>query len=313
MLIGPPAPASRPSREALPADGGAFVRLLPRPCLRRRERPGGDQRRLRGAALHRGEAPGRGSADGRSTPPTCSPRPAKPLVELARAVPLPARRRSCSTCRSGSARSATASGRTATSGRTSSASQQRAAAPLAAEPQARRASGTSIVFRSPEEVEAARHRAAAALERTAATSTAPSTSSATCTAASTSSSRCCESSAGKSSAGELTAESLRRRAAALIFLGDLVDRGPRSARVLRLVHGDGRAGPRALRARQPRHEARARAARPATCSHPRAGGVAGATRARAAGVPGAGGRVPRRAGQPLRPRRRQARGRARRA
>ena len=75
--------------EALPADRGAVVRLLPRAGLRRRERPGGHERRLRGAALHRRQAAGGRAADrGR-----CHQRPAGGAQAAGRTgpgVPLPA-------------------------------------------------------------------------------------------------------------------------------------------------------------------------------------------------------------------------------
>ena len=76
-----------------------------------------------------------------------------------------------------------------------------------------------------------------------------------------------------------------RRAAAPIFLGDLVDRGPDSPGVLRLAMGMVAAGHRAGRAGQPRGQAAARAARAEGAGLARARDDAGAARGRAAGVP----------------------------
>ena len=70
--------------QALSADRGPLVGLLPRPGLRRRERPGRDRRRLRGAALHRRAS---GWRAGRLTvvdATNVQPEARKPLVELAR-------------------------------------------------------------------------------------------------------------------------------------------------------------------------------------------------------------------------------------
>ena len=99
---------------------GDLQRLLPRPGRRRRERPGRHRRRLRGAALHRRQAPGRRPADGRRR----DQRAARGPTARWSSWPGPTtccRSRSCSTCPSRSASRATRRGPTATSARTSSA------------------------------------------------------------------------------------------------------------------------------------------------------------------------------------------------
>ena len=99
-----------------------------------------------------------------------------------------------------------------------------------------------------------------------------------------------------------------------VFVGDLVDRGPDTPGVLRLVMGMVAAGHGAVRAGQPRGQAGARAARPQGHRWPTAWPRrwrSSTPRARRSAREVAG--VHGRADQPLRPRRRPAGGRARRA
>ena len=110
--------------QALQADRGALVRLLPRAGLATtrttRRRPTTRSRCCT-------SSPRKRLARGRLTvvdATNVQPEARKPLVALARAVPRACRSRSCSTCPSGSARSATAAGPTATSARTSSATRR---------------------------------------------------------------------------------------------------------------------------------------------------------------------------------------------
>ena len=106
---------------ALQADRGDLVGLLPRAGLRRRERPDGDRRRVRRAALHRREAARRRPADGDRRHQRPAPRTARPLVELARRYHVPARRDRARPARGAVPRAQPAAARTATSARTSCA------------------------------------------------------------------------------------------------------------------------------------------------------------------------------------------------
>ena len=172
--------------QALQADRGALVRLLPRPGLRRRERPVRHAGRLRGAALRRRPS---GSRGGRLTVIDATNVQADAAQAAGRAgpaVPRACRSPSCSTCprscaserNAGRARPAlrprTSSAATPTQLRRSLRTLQRRGLPARLRPA------------HPEEVDAASDRARAAAGATAATSTGRSTSSATCTAASTS-------------------------------------------------------------------------------------------------------------------------------
>ena len=87
----------------------------------------------------------------------------------------------------------------------------------------------------------------------------------------------------------------------VIFLGDLVDRGPKIPEVLRLVMGMVEAGTALVRPGQPRREAAAQTARPRRADHPRPGRDACSNST--AEPPGFASKVcevHRRAGQPLR-------------
>ena len=127
---------------------------LPGAGLRRRERPDGDQRRLRGAALHRRQAAGRGPPDGRRR----HQRPARGPQAAGRSWPgsttacrwpscfnLPEKRLPGAEPRPGRPRLRAARHPAA----------DVAAAPVPARPRSGRASGTSSSSTSPEEVEAA--------------------------------------------------------------------------------------------------------------------------------------------------------------
>ena len=131
--------------------------------------------------------------------------------------------------------------------RTSIRRQRGAAAALAARPAAR---GLPAVVRPAlgRGGRGRRDRARAAVDRPARRARARSTSSATSTAASTSSSRCWRRSA--------TCDGVHPDGRRAVFVGDLVDRGPGDARVLRLVMGMVGRRHRDLRARQPRRQAR---------------------------------------------------------
>ena len=98
-----------------------------------------------------------------------------------------------------------------------------------------------------------------------------------------------------------------------VFLGDLVDRGPGTPGVLRLVMGMVAAGHRPVRAGQPRDQAAARAARPRRPDQPWPGGDDRPARRRAERTSAHRSALPRRPGEPLRAGRRAAGGRARRA
>ena len=225
--------------QALPADRGPLVGLLPGDGQRRRERPGGHERCLRGAALHRRQAAGPGAADGRRR----HQRPARGPQAAGRAGPASTtacRWPSCSTCPSGSARSGTATGPTATSARTSSAT---SASQLRRSLRGLERGGLPPRLRAGDARggRGGDRRAGAALERPDATSTARSTSSATSTAAATNWKNCSSGSAtarsrwtATSPAGAIAAYAHPEGRKA-VFVGDLVDRGPRILDTLRLV------------------------------------------------------------------------------
>ena len=96
------------ARTALQADRSAVVGLLPGAGQRRRERSGGDQGRLRRAALHRGQAAGRRAADRRGRHQRAAGG-AQAAGRPGPRVPLPAGRHRPGSCRSASARTATQS------------------------------------------------------------------------------------------------------------------------------------------------------------------------------------------------------------
>ena len=183
---------------ALQADRGALVRLLPRPGVGRRERPGRHERRLRGAPLHRRQAAGARAADGHRRHQRAA-RGAQAAGRAGPAVPLPAGGDRARPARSASARSGTARGPTATSARTSSATSSRSCG-------GRCAVCEREGFRHVFVLERPRRSRRPTIEREPlwndrSTSTARSTSSATSTAAATSSRRCSGSSATSRRAG----------------------------------------------------------------------------------------------------------------
>ena len=90
-----------------------------------------------------------------------------------------------------------------------------------------------------------------------------------------------------------------------VFVGDLVDRGPATPAVLRLVMNLVAAGPRGVHSGQPREQAAARARRPQRHDQPRPRRVARAARRGTGRVPNRGRPLDRRAREPRRPRRRQ--------
>ena len=96
-----------------------------------------------------------------------------------------------------------------------------------------------------------------------------------------------------------------------VFVGDLVDRGPATPAVLRLVMGMTAEGSGFSVAGQPRGQAGPRAARAQRLGRARPGAQPGSARGRAGGVRRRGRRVHGRAARPRGPGRRQARGRAR--
>ena len=158
--------------QALPADRGHLVGLLPRARLRRRERPVGD-RATRSRCCTSSRASGsRPAGSPSSTRPTCSPRRASRSSRWPAEHALPARSRSCSTCPpSVCATSATqAAARPARSAPTSSGSQRDAAPAVAPRPAARRASGTCSCCAVAKRDRRGDDRARAALERTGARS-----------------------------------------------------------------------------------------------------------------------------------------------
>ena len=143
---------------ALQADRGDLLGLLPRPGRRRRERPVRHPGRVRAAALHRSASASPAAASPSSTRPTCSPKPAA-SSSCWPASTTCCRWRSCLTCRRSCARSATPAARTGTSARTCSAVS--AASCAAACTRLKREGFRTVhVLRTPEEV------AAAAITRT---------------------------------------------------------------------------------------------------------------------------------------------------
>ena len=222
--------------EAFQADRSALVGLLPRPGLRRREQPSGDERRVRGPALHRVQT----AAAGKLTvidATNVQPEARKPLIALAReyhclpvAIVLNCPRRSA---RNGIA---TAPDRNFGPHVIRQQSQQLRRSLRGLEREGFR---HVHMLSSAEEVDAATIERAAALEQPRSKSTARSTSSATSTDASTSWSSFSHDSAIRSSSSQ------RRRTFGYsvkppegrkaCFVGDLVDRGPKISEVLRLV------------------------------------------------------------------------------
>ncbi len=224
---------------------------------RRRERPGRHGGRLRGAELHRGQAARRRAADGhrRDQRPGRGPavadragqaapragrgdRPGRARAHLRGAQRRPARPRFR---------------------RARAAPAARPAPPRPARPAPRglppglragRRAGRST--RPPS--------SASRCGTTGAASTARSTSSATCTAATTSWPSCWSGSATRSP--PTAARPAHPDGRTAVFVGDLVDRGPATPAVLRLVMGMTAAGTGLSRGRQPRGQAGPGAARP---------------------------------------------------
>ena len=283
---------------------------MPGARLRRRERPGRDQGRLRGAALHRRQAARRGASRRRgrdqraagSAPPARRPRATLPLpagrdrvrpsrAPLSRTEPRargPAvrvlRRSSAETAAPPVAPWSRARGLPprlrALLPRGGGCRQRRAAAALE-QPEARART-------------VRRHRRRARLPRRA-RDAAPAA----------------RLRRGRGRRARRALRSSPRRAE-----GRLPgrSRGPWSRHAGRAAPGDefdGR-GKRPLRPREPRHEAHAETPRARRADHARPRRVVGAARARAAGVQGGGRDLPRRPREPLRPRRRPAGGGARR-
>ena len=125
------------ARAALPADRGAVVRLLPRPGLRRRERPGRDRATPSTCCT---SSPRKRLAAGRLTvvdATNVQPEARKPLVALAREHHVPAGRDRLRPARERSATSATATRPDRDFGAARRPPASAAAAPLAARPRAR--------------------------------------------------------------------------------------------------------------------------------------------------------------------------------
>ena len=267
--------------QALPADRGAVVGRLPGDGQRRREQPGGHERGVRPAALRRRPAARPRAADRhrRHQRAARGPRPAgRPGPQ----VPLPAGRHRAESPRGGLS----------------------GAEPLPAGPHLRPARhpqpavATAAVAPGPEagrlppRVRPRKRRggrggdgrAGAAVERPHRTTTARSTSSATFTAAPTNWSNCwsgwgtARSSSPNTGRAGATVAYAHPEGRKAVFVGDLVDRGPRVLDTLRHrpQHGGGRLGP--VRAGQPRHEAAQEAQRPGRADHARPGRVAGRDR-----------------------------------
>ena len=268
--------------QAFLADRGAVVGLLAGAGQRRRERSGGDERRLRRAALHRRQAAGAGTADGHR----CDQRAARGAQAAGRtgpAVSLPAGRHRAQSARASSARSATVARRPRVRPARRFASSSRSCGGHCA---ASKREGFRHVFvlETPEEVEAAtiervplwndqrartwpvRHhrRRPRLLRRTGRLAA---------TTRLRSSRRC----AGRCPSGRWSGYAHPERPQ-----GGLRRRSGRSwaARsrhgAARAQHGRSRHG--AVRARQPRHEAAAEAARQGRADHARPGRDAGRDR-----------------------------------
>ena len=242
--------------QALHADRSDVVRWLPRARVGRRERPVGNGRRVRGAALRRRAAPGSRQADGRRR----DQRPAggAQAARRARAASITCcRSRSSSICRSASATSGIDRDPIATSVRTSFAT-----------------SGASCIVRFAASDAKASGTCTCSSRRKK--STPPSSSGSRC--GTTASAKhgpfdiigdvhgccdelesCCSSSATRRNDGGPWAHPAGRKA---IFVGDLVDRGPRIVDTLKMVMAMSQAGTGAVRPRQPRHQAEAEARGP---------------------------------------------------
>ena len=291
--------------DALQADRGHLVGLLPRPGRRRPERPGRDGRRLRGAAVHREHAPRAAAPDG--------DRRDQRAARVARAAPRarPPPRPDGGRDRARHARGASAASATARAPDRDFGAhvlrQHRSQLRRSLKGLQREGFRRVWVLRSPEEAEAVeigrvplwtdrraepgpfdivgdvhgcRDELAALLREL-----------------------------GYDVQGDVVTPPDGRRA---VFVGDYGDRGPDTPGVLRLVMGMARRGHRDLPARQPRRQARAQAQGPRRADHARAGGDARAARGRAGRVHRCCAGLPRRARQPRRARRRPARRRARR-
>ena len=219
--------------QAFPADRGPLVRRLPGDGQRRRERPGRHEGRLRGAPLRRRQAAGAGEADGRRR----HQRPARgPQAAggAGPAVPLPAGGDRAEPARAGLPGAEPRAARPGRSARTSSATRRRSCGGRCGG-FARKASATSSSWRRPRR---SRRRRSSGCRSgtTGATSTGRSTSSATSTAAATSWRSCSSGWATRRGRSRRRSPRLGARTYVhpegrkAVFLGDLVDRGPRSPR-----------------------------------------------------------------------------------
>ena len=262
------------------ADRGAVVGRLPRAGVRRRERPGGDRRRLRGAPLHRRQAAGGRAADGRG----CHERPAGGAqaaggtgaeyhcLPVAIVFDLPEK-----LCQERN--------RAAPDRDFGPHVIRRQAQQLRRSLRGLKREGFRHVFvlDSPEEVDAAVIERQPLWNNLQATSTARSTSSATCTAASTNWRSCWQQLGLRDRHGDA-----RRRRASRHPPGPqgrLPGRpgGPRPARSPQVLQaGDGHGGGGSALCVPGNHDVKlhAQAARQGCADHARPGGVAGATRGR---------------------------------
>ena len=245
-----PGRARRPVRVGQVARSPARTSCRPRSCRRTsaaawspttRTTSPRPRRRLRRSST---SSPASGSRAGRLTvvdATNVQPEARKPLVALAPRAPRAAGRDRARHARSGSARSATAAGPTATSARTSCATSARSSRRSLQGPAAR---GLPPRLR-PAHARGGRRRRRSSASRcgtTAATTTGRSTSSATSTAASTSWTALLRELGYEVDARRRRRRRPHRTGRTAVFVGDLVDRGPRHARRAAAGHGMVEAG-----------------------------------------------------------------------